>query len=181
MMKKFLVLMLVLGMTSSAWATVASFVVAPEDVKDHYAPSDSISIGVVADFYVGLFGINYVYGEPTASSPYLHQLLNSGIVAPGDVINDGGVLVQAMMGQIAGANIEDGILPGQVVWGFEYHVPQVPPSTWLTITASGVDIADAWYDQAVSSIVPLEIHVIPEPATIALMGLGGLLLRRRKK
>jgi hypothetical protein len=180
MMKKFLIFVLVLGMTSSAWATLASFVVAPEDVKDNYAPSDWISIGVVADFYVGLFGINHVYGEPTASSPYLHTLLNSGIVNPGVVKNEGGVLVQGMMGQIAGANIEDGIPPGQIIWGFEYHVPDVPPSTILTITADGVDIADAWYMDFTNDIPGLEIHVIPEPATIALLGLGGLLLRRRK-
>jgi hypothetical protein len=179
-MKKLSILVLVLAMTSSAWATLAWFTVSP--VNPSYEPSDIITIGIVADFYVGNFGLDDILTDNggTASAPSLHELLQTGQYSDGEVMNTGNLLIQDPYGQIDGYELEDGVPPGEVVWSFQYHVPEVPESTILTISASGtIFLADAWYTEYVESIEPLEFH-LPEPTTIALLGLGGLLLRRRK-
>ncbi len=178
-MKKLLIFMLVLGMTSSAWATL-TWTVSPD--KESYAPSDIITIGIIADYYVGQMNIDDVFTDTggTASNPALHTLLQEGQYSDGIVENTGGLLIRDPYGQIAGFEILDGVPTGETVWSFEFHVPDVPPSTIITITAAIQFFADAWFMDSDDSIEPLEIHVVPEPATIALLGLGGLLLRRRK-
>ena len=51
MMKKLLILCLVLAFSSVAMAGTITLKVADDDAKDHYAPSDTITIEMVADGY----------------------------------------------------------------------------------------------------------------------------------
>jgi hypothetical protein len=179
-MKKLSILVLVLAMASPAGATL-SWTVSP--VKCSYEPSDIITIGIVADFsYVGNFGIDDILTDNggTASNPALHTLLQFEPYSNGEVINEGSLLIQDPYGQNLSWIPEDNIMAGEVLWSFTYHVPDVPASTIVTISATGVFVADDWYMEYDDYIEPLTIHVVPEPATIALLGLGGLLLRRRK-
>jgi hypothetical protein len=179
-MKKLLVLTLVLGITQVSWSDsipLAVMQVAPANQKDHYVPSDHFTIQVVADFPVGMLGIDYVYGPPTASAPVLNAAFTQSPLFPGTVVNSGGVLIKTIAGGIADY---PEIQPGQVLWQFEYHMPDVPFSTYITISAVGVAIGNLDYSTYVESIVPLTIHLIPEPATIALLGLGAVILRRKR-
>lgn len=184
-MKKFLVL-LVFGMASVAWA-VPSFRVDPADAKDHYMPSDIITIQIVDNNPINNLGFmvdsitDNTGGDPigTAAEP---QLFNSTYKFdyPG-VLNDFGQLVVWAAGSAGNA------LPNTMLYSFEYHVPIVPASTYIEIQSDwdDVDFFIPKFDYVnstsyIGAVTPLVIHVIPEPATIALLGLGGLLLKRRK-
>jgi len=192
-MKRMLIgVLLVLTMTSWALAT-PYFAATP--VKEHYMPSDWITInlvnpsgdlpviGIMFDAIVDVICPGGASAGGVAAEPQVFNV-NFGTTMPG-ALNAHGMLVEYMF-----AN--DTTLPARgavgILYSFQYHVPDVPASTLICIESysDGYD----WYDPLISykdgttyegPIEMLEcIHVIPEPATMLLLGLGGLLLRRRK-
>lgn len=72
------------------------------------------------------------------------------------------------------------ILDGDPLMVFEFHVPDLPWSTIIFVDPIGLQLFDKFNAPLPSDVIPLEIHVSPEPMTVALLGLGGLFLRRRK-
>jgi hypothetical protein len=189
MMKKLLIFMLVLGMAPINWAVaVPYFTVTP--LQDDYYPSDWITIEVhddminppgVAGFMIDCITDNTggivlgMAGEP--------QVFNTAFTTafPG-TLNVSNQLLEYVSASVGVGNPTTGLL-----YSFEYHVPDVPESTYIEIQTDWdnqtwwipwFDYGDeTHYEGAVTSVV---LHVIPEPATIALLGFGGLLLRRRK-
>jgi hypothetical protein len=196
MMNKLLIFVLVLGMASWAWA-VPYFQVDPTDQKDSYMPSDVITIDLVSpiedppvisvmvDSITDNSGVIPFSTLGMAQAPQTFNA-NFGTHFPG-TLNAGGQLVIYM-------SAADGTLPLRgatgTLYSFDYHVPNVPPSTYIDIQSDSDDFDfypaeivyktgdDVLFTNGIHMNVP--IHVIPEPATIALLGLGGLLLRRRK-
>ncbi|MBN1391749.1 MAG: PEP-CTERM sorting domain-containing protein [Sedimentisphaerales bacterium] len=178
-MKKLSILYLVISMAASALA-VPYFRVDPADIKDHYAPSEIITIQLVDNDLLG-FSIDAITDGGVGGMAAEPQTFHSNFIATksGD-LNVNGHLVEYIYG--SGAMLgTSGIL-----YTFEYHMPDVPVSTIIEIGSfadgdlywePAFDYGDgSFYEGPIS---PAVIH-IPEPATLAILGFGALMLRRRK-
>jgi hypothetical protein len=197
MMKKLLIFMLVLGLASWAWAVPYFEISGPLPIKDSYMPSEWILIDLVSppeDLPVISVLIDSIT-DNSGAIPFRTlgeadgpQTFNTNFTTkfPG-LLNADGQLVEYM-------SAADGTLPLRgatgTLYSFWYHVPDVPASTlidiqtdydydfWYPAEIVYADGSDVLFPDGIHMNVP--IHVTPEPATIALLGLGGLLLRRRK-
>ena len=193
-MKKLFVLMVVLAISSMATAATVTLQVEPGDVLTSYLPSTTITIELVGSGFDvsgsdpwnawGGLAITSATSDNggTASSPLVHDEFDGGLHYDGTIVNSGGVLINTVDGSVDSGDY-DGIPNGDAGWSFEFHIPDVPHSTTITIDLTGLVIRDCWQETMGTTptyVGALEIHVTPEPMTIALLGLGGLFLRRRK-
>ena len=197
MMKKLFVLVLVLAISTMATAATIDLeiIAGPDPVgidptsgAPSYLPSDTITIALVAAGFgtapttgIAQLEINQATttNGGTASAPDLHvKLMGSGLYNKGTPVNSGGVLIHTVFGSLA---IDDYILiDAGNLWWFEFHVPELPYSEIISIDLTGLSILPKYGALTYTYGGALEIHVVPEPMTIALLGLGGLFLRRRK-
>jgi hypothetical protein len=192
-MKKFVGLVLVLSLCLSATATavdIHGLRVAPDDQKDHYQESDWITIELYLDMDNGdlanSFVLNSLQSDPMGEAANPQADSRWSIPTDGYLNNTGNTLVEWAAGSITGTDPDiDGVL-----WSVEYHVPDVDESTWIDIFA--LNDPGQWIEGKIylsdgaGGTYPVEIqgmliHVIPEPMTIALLGLGGLVAMRRRK
>ena len=188
-MKKLLIFMLVLGLTSMASA-----------VPVLTAEKATINIGETIDVYVtGTVGTvlpdgpSNTYGgvlwtdysdyvtTPYEDDPYLDLDVISGVIA-----NAAGGAAQ--IGNVYnGADYGVNFVASPTVHGsgdIFQEADDVDVGLWFTFevtgTAEGVTTLELW-DISFSGVQSfVDITVIPEPITIALLGLGALFLRRRK-
>ena len=196
-MRKFLILGLVVAFSASAMATAVYFdvITPPQGTGPGGIPSYEASTWIE----VGLFGdvdaatiLMTVAGSANATVDAPADL-NAGLQhggASGGVVKNGqnGVLLLEVTGSVDSGEPQY-VIPGTALFTFLVHVdgeysdiiiiddlngpnpffpPTPPPSLQSKLNAVAVDAP------------PLEIHVTPEPMTVALLGLGGLFLRRRK-
>jgi hypothetical protein len=187
MMKKLLIFMLVLGLSSmpSMATAVPYFQVDPASQKDSYMPSDVIKIDVVDTQPIITMVIDAISDGGAGGMAEGPQVFNTNFLSHVDgELNSDGQLVEYFF-----AN--DTTIPVRgasgILYSFYYHVPNVPYSTMIPIGTYYNDVD--WLAPEITyasgqfyndNLTPTMIHVTPEPATIALLGLGGLLLRRRK-
>lgn len=176
-MKKLLVFMLVLGMTSLAGASVISLV--DDGLTIMASPGDTVRLTIASDtMLLGMDVIGTVTGDIvsdviTGATSKLDAATygwDAGLSF--DPLGLGTSVVEIGLGNFNGA-------PAGVVGYFDVlytggtQVLAISPGSTL---GGSMDIE--WGVPEIAGMVT----IVPEPATIALLGLGGLaLLRRRKK
>jgi hypothetical protein len=171
MMKKFLILMLVLGMTSMASAAIslsAPGVVAGEITM----PSGDLVVTVVSDDdqpWDGFIAIiDGTYGDfgavamlPAAGSDATMQ-------------DYGPYSIYAHIAALGAASLDPDnydVTPGS----------QFQTTVAFTGAALQQDLQILLLNDGLAEVGSIAIHGIPEPMTVALLGLGGLFMLRRRK
>ncbi len=161
-MKKLLVLMLVLGLVSAANAVLSISVNGSDPGAEiTIGSSDSIVVDISSDNGTSYGTWMYIYdGDRALSNPATTQGDISGYV---------------------GAHYAN----------YDYYYVTIASSTGNLVAGTGFvfdylaigtnDVLIELYDQSGATLVDSLVIHQPEPMTIALLGLGGLFLRRRKK
>ncbi len=167
-MKKLLILMLVLGMTSASYGLYG-------DLRDNFELSLSGTTLTVVGLVDGSGTLNMevgVYDETVPIMSYTTPI----VVSPGAAGNAGGELASLLLYSGAGYD------------GFDFGVGNpggtdaVEIGDWFTVQYSG-SVGDMMniYDNLAGVVLVGQMSIVPEPMTIALLGLGSLFLLRRRK
>jgi hypothetical protein len=185
-MKKFLTLLAVVALASAASATLKISVNGRVDIPEselwmipsEHAVIDVVAAGEDADLPLILF----------SEGPGTLALTDNSWVVDLETVEE--VLVDISLDPDAKAFLQDqGFSPGSMIY-IEVAAPQVPAP--LIPDGKMVDLVDfhcdgpgtvtlILFDSGTLEILDTQvIHQAPEPMTVALLGLGGLFLRRRK-
>jgi hypothetical protein len=164
-MKKLLVLLMVLGLVSSANAALSLSLSATT-----VAVGADVTLSVISDNGDGWLG-DLVLSE---------DLVNW--TAPIAAAYDGAVTILPAAGNLAALSMSQPNVAQISAGGLS---PAPVAGTQFTVAIKGVQpgtiFIDLQDDSTFAEIAgPLTLTVTPEPITVALLGLGGLFLRRRK-
>jgi len=188
-MKKMLILLLVLGLATVASATptltVSSNTVAVGGTIEVYITGTSAEatdlVNQIGNGYHGIiwleYSTNYYSADGQLSiglTPTVEAAAGGGY-AYGDGYSDAGYAQDFLASPPVGSSYVEETDVDAGLW-FTYT---------LTAIAEGTTVVELW-DYSFTGIQGSELitvtpaEIIPEPMTMALLGLGGLLLRRRK-
>jgi len=180
-MKKLLIFMLVLGLASWANATEMNLTLYSADDYTLVAPGTVITVTLTTDQTVKSFGDDITPGFDMTATGTNALAIGSGGWQVGN-------LGASVNGTETGGDIVGAYM--LVEMGYEYTAGTVLYKFSATINEDGhIGMANVYCQDPVGGMPPpwytigtitgLDV-TIPEPMTIALLGLGGLFLRRRK-
>ena len=201
MMKKLLILTLVLGMASVSQAASVGFQIGG---ATEYAATagEVITIDLIADLPYSSSLMMAVEGDASVATAVTDMggtstlpVGSTGVtITEGYLDNYNGVLFDYIT-----ANTYPVVTAGNVIMSFEYTVssgwggsdfyiaPLVAgtsyewaPGSFDTAALSSATLIPTGEDP-IFNVAITGVHIIPEPMTIVLLGLGGLFLRRRRK
>lgn len=177
-MKKLVVLALVLGIASFATAGLVNDAIVATvngeawDGSD-LEPSDIVTISVVtnATAFGGYSGVNAIVTDA--------ELVDFTFVTAGLAASSYTAVQEGMNIRITGGSTGFPHPAGEI-FAVTFHVPQLPDSGMIIF-----DFLAGAYNGPLATEGQDEwgyaaLHVTPEPMSMALLGLGGLFLRRRK-
>jgi hypothetical protein len=190
-MKKLLVLMLVLGMASTASALTGTLVVRTQDAGSSYDMDTVVTIEVVAgpEFgtaqaqsakVIGHFWLDVTGAETDTDVGSVTPIsIHGNMQNLGYSLGTAGTKPILVDGVIGHGSTGSFALAGEVLYTFSLN-------TGLSTGSVSVGLADLTVQNGmgvahtISGVTTADFDVIPEPMTIALLGLGGLFLRRRR-
>jgi hypothetical protein len=178
MMKKVICLVLLLALTSVSQAVFTPDLVIlvngdrQQDGAD-VKPSDVITVQFkdIATSFIGSLANGF------NQQVNMGELIGEVFLVPGGSLNvKNEVVVQGDGFQVnlQGTYITVPMPSDDIVFSYSFHVPNLPASTIITINTTGL------YGSVSRDALDATLHVVPEPMTVMLLGLGGLFLRRRK-
>jgi len=187
-MKKLFVILAVLALASASFAVTLSLDVQTADEKDVYSIGDIVHIDVLSPGTLTQFYIDALKDD-AGNSATISGALNAGITtwtsssAGHSSETPGTTLWDYAYGYTSGNAVT--IAQGTVLMTYTYTIPNVVQDS-ITLSAyidSELGYGDAkWQDNAYNTTTGLgsvTLNLVPEPMTIALLGLGGLFLRRK--
>ena len=188
MMRKLLFLMFVLGIASVASAGTAWFEVDAADYQasGEYLKDVAITINLVADIEANILQLGAIGSDTTMGAAGPPLVLNSKLsLLPltGTLVNSGNILIEFIMSAVPFGGTNPAA--GETLYSFEYTPVALGLVTIDDVSPYGIPPIvtrigeDDW--TFASDVVALDLNIIPEPATIALLGLGALALLRRRK
>lgn len=165
-------------MTSLASAATVKFEVDAASRKQDYAPGDVIRINIVGDAWANNFRVSAITSNNGGRG--LGGFLNPVFyvnVDYGTIVNGGSPYV--LISNIQGGNRALSGNPPPYYYFFNFQIPDTTVPLQLTIDDYGQTyIANMGFWEA-RNITSLRLNITPEPSTLLLFGLVGLILRKK--